>query len=433
MAEFQQGELHYTMVESPVTFVDLITVNMNAQILEHFYYYFEKDFLKGIQWDKLNRSHNETFTEGQNEPHHAWKVLGTLIQNIDKKVPIEPLTQSTRVKYAEAHYITFNYFWSENPRSSTSGRKLIGITLRVWKIYSRQTTFVKKFFNKSFKIKVKMAPNEADLRIIHFDEPENYAVWLIEHGYTYCNIEILSINDGITIKAWNKNNLPELLNGRLFTRISKKYSNDVLLTLPIEGMIIDALDKRENWDVVLKMMKLHDISLALSIFYRLWKDDFELFEKIKKKEESGWGNINNAGAAFLCTLTDQDEDFVKIVFATGNVPVNYNTLAHAVHCKSQLFLKYAFTGLRIITPSFLMSVYNAGFIDMIPKCFSENLTVEGQHQFLQFLIFSDTSLVIKLIPKTACPSLTHLVVTLRCQGKFDEVDKLAKAFPSLSF
>jgi hypothetical protein len=264
-----------------------------------------------------------------------------------------------------------------------------------------------------------MAPAE-EFKVFHFDEAEYYAAWLVEEGPKYQKIEVLSSTKTITIRASGTTNIQPLLKGRLFVHMAKEYPSDMLMTLPIEGMIIDALNGCEKWDVVLKMLKSHSMKLPLSAFYRLWKENTEIFERVKKPEY-GWGDINSVGAAFLCRI--DDDFFTQYVFSTCSIVLDDVTLPYAVHTKSGTFLKCALERGILITVCLLLAMHKNGLTDLVPKAFEKNLPTEHRDLFLQFLAFSDPELLIKLLPKVTKSISPSLVVALRSLGLVDILEK----------
>ena len=231
---------------------------------------------------------------------------------------------------------------------------------------------------------------------LFFDSQEAYAVWLCQSGFQYTNIKILSnTKDGITVFASSKCETPPFSTEKFFTELAKKYPLDTLAVLPLSGMIFDALDKKIPWENVIKILKEKNSGLSTSTYYKLWKEDRETFNLFRGDAALGWKTVPEIGARFLCTV--EDEEFIKLVFSECTVERGKgDVLIHAVKTNARIFIKYA-TPTKV-TGVFIMNLYKAGMIELIPKLYESNLGEEQKEIFLQYLIFHDVPLVKKLIP-----------------------------------
>jgi hypothetical protein len=269
----------------------------------------------------------------------------------------------------------------------------------------------------------KPSQTKSSSETLFFPSLEAYTAWFTEHGFRYNTIKILSRNpDGVTVTAVGKEgDSLTLSKEKLFTELVKFYPPDTMLGLPTAGMIFDALEKKTPWENVAKNLKESRSALALSTFYRLWKNDRTAFDLLKTDPLLGWKNISETGAKFLCTV--QEEEFIKMVFAECTVSNgDGNVLIHAVKLNARNFIKYALPS--SVTGIFVMNLYKAGMTELIPNIFKNNLNEEQKVLFLQHLMFHDIELFKELVPHLTKKVTTTFVYSLKVMGENDIVDAL---------
>ena len=164
----------------------------------------------------------------------------------------------------------------------------------------------------------------------------------MREGFQYNNIQVLnSTHSGLTVFISKKNEFVTFSKDKFFNDLAKDYPIDSMVNLRVDGMVYDAFDGKALWKDVATTLKERKLTIALSTYYKLWKEDKTTFNTLKTDPDLGWGKfISENGAKFLCSV--QEEEFLNMVCKECGINTgNGDIWIYAIKTNARLFIKHA--------------------------------------------------------------------------------------------